>query len=572
MESEEAAIALHDEFLYLHEHPLYWTDLNSKKLNTIPLLTVTERDSLLTIRSRLPDPESWESVEKYFSPDVMEILRYLVLLGQEQPVAGEIRWRGKSTDPADLQSYTRFRLSQKGRYTSGIVLERDQGESSITDQIAGGIELHNVPYLDKVLLGGFRIGYGSGLAFGTSMGLSKSSSAVGNVDRNGTRLRVNESSLESAGFTGVAIQENWGNHHFQVAGAYSLRDGEWDGQQLVLSKSGLHTTERSALRANRVGEELLTGAYWFKSKGRIIGFQGSGISYQDRRSEKPIRRDKTRSVWLQTDNFQHETALDASDNRAHFSSLRRDISFAEFVVAHRWYAPTYRAEYAGGFGEYHGTSNEEGWYIGMESKLGDTRWYWYFDAFHEIEGTSNPPGSGTEWLLRCDWRPRSRMLITGYIKTESKEIPFTQSANGVVHITNLLREKRHYRAEWRYRWESGRTITVKTDYIVTDYSERQITGSQWAYRLTFPWRKRNRYQVFLVPYNVADSEASTYYFVMPVYGTMQLMRQTGSGLLFGHQLRIQMSDQAEITIFHLQRQEERSILYSVLAVQMDIAF
>ncbi|MBS1271653.1 MAG: hypothetical protein MAGBODY4_00785 [Candidatus Marinimicrobia bacterium] len=571
--ADEATVSsLYEDYVHLHNYPITWEELDRKTVKQIPALTARERTTLLEVRKKHPHLDEWTVVGKKLPAEAIEILKYTVRLSHEPAVRGHLRWRGKSSRVEDYQSYTRLRFAKSNTINGSVVTERDPGEQSATDHLAGGVEFSNLPGIDKLILGQFRLGYGLGVSFGPAMGLAKSSSAVSNVDQSYMRLRINDSSLESLGFTGAAARTHYGNHHIQAAGAYTSKDGSWNGDEIVISQSGLHLTEGSLQRKDNIIERLGNGAYWYAGDQIDIGMQYSQIRRKRGSDDAWLEKFVFGSAWFETDHLSHETGIDLSGNRAYLTTVRSAIDAVEVAVAHRWYDPQYHAPYASGFGEYSGTSNETGWYAGIQVDTDAVRWSGYIDVFHEITNTKSPPKEGTEWLLRADWRPRPRMQLSGSVKNETKEVSATDAADGVEFEFNILRWKQEYQGQWRYRWDSGFTADVRTEYVTVHYPDRRYTGNQWAYKLTFPIRARDRLQVFLVPYDVESSDASTYYFVMPVTGTMQLLRQTGAGMITGGQIRMNFSESAEMTIFYLQRRADNSKLSHSVAAQMDIAF
>ncbi|HKJ67347.1 MAG TPA: hypothetical protein VKA68_05285, partial [bacterium] len=66
--------------------------------------------------------------------------------------------------------------------------------------------------------------------------------------------------------------------------------------------------------------------------------------------------------------------------------------------------------------------------------------------------------------------------------------------------------------------------------------------------------------------------ASTYYFVMPAVGTMQILRQTGEGILLGFQASADFSPDARVSIFYLQRRLKHLKLSHILCGQLEMAY
>lgn len=571
--SEAEAALLLEEYLSLEEHKIPYSRLGRRVLHSLPALEEAEITAILEVIRRHPDAESWEPFENVLPEEVVEILRYAVSLPKVSTLSGQARWRMKTNHPNAVQWYSRWQGRAAGRITGSLVVERDPGERSLVDHVAGGVEFHDTQSQRRLIAGEFRLGYGQGLSFGRSMSLSKSGSVIRNADRSNTRLRVNASSLESAGFTGLAGEASLHRHTVRGFIAASPRDGEWEGTGVRLSTSGLHLTSSARHRQNALLERLTGVGYWFSASQYVLGFQGASLFYRKWRVEKKYARQTFGSFWISTPWMVHETAFDGAGHPAHYTAVRRQIGPADFTFGYRYYHPDYSAPFARGFQEYTQTANETGLYAGIRWDLGRVRWQWYFDQFRELRARENPRRSGTEWLTRGDWRPAPRMLLTLQVRAEDKEVYDSQPVSGVpVDRTARLRSTR-YRARWKYRWPTNLRLEVRVDLMSVSLHRVRKTGTQWAFQMEYPLPSLGgKVQVMLVPYRVRDSAASTYFFVMPALGTMQILRQTGDGILLGTRLSVAFSPDARGSIFYLQRRLKHLKLSRILCGQLEIAF
>ncbi len=134
----EAEVQL-EEFQYWNEHPLSYNDLDKASLDRIPLLSEAEIRQILQVISQHPELSSWNSAADLLDEEVMEILEYCTTLEPRDSFTGNVRWRMVTDEHGDYQWYTRFRLQTGSHISGSVLLERDQGELSLTDHVAGGI-------------------------------------------------------------------------------------------------------------------------------------------------------------------------------------------------------------------------------------------------------------------------------------------------------------------------------------------------------------------------------------------------------------------------------------------------
>jgi len=569
---ESEAEAILEEFQYWNEHPLHYIELDKVSLDRIPLLSDAEIRQIWEVISQHPELSSWNTAANLLDDEVMEILKYCTRLDPSNAFNGNVRWRVVTDEQEDYQWYTRLQMQLGNSVTGGVVMERDQGELSLTDHVSGGITWRNNRENLSVLVGDFKVGYGQGLSFGRALGFSKSGDVIRNADKSYTTLRNSTSSLESSGFRGVAGKLSLGSHTVQAFWSSAPRDGQWDGEQVRLSTSGKHVTDYTRNSRNAIVESSQGVGYWYTSENIEIGVQGARQWYHRWDNRERLLPVNFGSLWFSTPWCFHETAIDADFNRAHVLAFQGEYKQVQGVIGYRFYSPSYSVPFAGGFSEFSGTDNEMGLYIGLRWDFDRFRWQCYFDEFQEIRNQEFPRRSGTEWLVRSDWRPAPRMSITGQVKHEIKEIKETFINKDVEYTGTVLRQKGQYRLRWSYRWESDLALDVRTDYTKVHQNERRYTGIQWAYTMRFPTDRWGDIQLSLISHDVDHSQASTYYVIMPVHGSMRIMQQATTGIVVLSRWITQVGENTQVSIFYLQRRMKHPKLSHTLFGQIEIAF
>ncbi len=105
--------------------------------------------------------------------------------------------------------------------------------------------------------------------------------------------------------------------------------------------------------------------------------------------------------------FFGESAISKNSASAHLLGANfYPFNSLEFSIIYRKYAKAYQADYAGAFGEFSNTQNEEGIYTGIELQpLKDTKINAYFDYFKfpYKRYCINTSGSGIEYLINIEY-------------------------------------------------------------------------------------------------------------------------------------------------------------------------
>lgn len=571
-ESEEDLADLVETYQSLQSHPFYFETLNSDQVWDIPELSPEERQQIIVLLPAIDREHPWEQLNSALPEGAVEVLRFAIKSERSRKLTGSGRWRLKFEPGSDIQSYGRMVFNSGNRLNGALVVERDPGEVQLADHLTGGIELNNVHHFTQIVVGSYQMSYGTGLSFGRAMGISKSGNVTGNVNRSMTKLRVNSSSLETAGFTGIAARYQQNDHLIQGFVARTPRDGEFDGTDVQLSAGGLHTTEGMIARQNQIAEDLAGLAYLHRTASGEVGVQTAWLQYRSWDGARITLGENFGSIWFINSWFIHETGIDPAGNRTHFTAIRHHWETMTAVIAHRWYSADYSVRFARGFGEWSGTQNESGIYAGIRWDLGKIRVETYLDRFHEIVAEEYPPREGTEWLLLSSWRPRSRMRLTGKVVVEQKEVNQSLLIHGIVFKRNTLRRKLQYRLSWRYRWDSDFECRVRLDGVRVHLDNREYNGIQSGYEIGYTWRDRLEISAHAVPYFVETSLASTYYYLMPALGTMQLARQTGQGILYVCSVTHRISKSRRWSFFYLHDRPLSDIISTKIALQIDVAF
>ncbi|MGH2567646.1 MAG: ComEA family DNA-binding protein, partial [Bacteroidota bacterium] len=189
-----------------------------------------------------------------------------------------------------LKVYNRFTarsltFGEKSSYGEiGLLTEKDAGENSFTNFLAGYVHLNVPDYSTRLILGDFIVESAEGLVFWRSIGFSKGSEVISTVKKGGVGIRPYLSTDENWYFRGVAAQVNM--DYVTVNGFYSSKPlhatVNSDGTLTSFYTSGLFRTDgelqrRSSSHAQAVGGKVTLSPM----KGLRLGGSGYQATFEN---------------------------------------------------------------------------------------------------------------------------------------------------------------------------------------------------------------------------------------------------------------------------------------------------
>jgi hypothetical protein len=136
---------------------------------------------------------------------------------------------------------------------------------------------------------------------------------------------------------------------------------------------------------------------------------------------------------------------------------------ADVVMVYRSYSPRFQGLHAQGFGERRETTNERGFYLGMDLKI--ARWLrlkGYLDHYRFPWRTfSNPlPASGRDFLLQAEVSP-TRGLGLNLRYAEKREESAQTAVDDIGREVTAMADRIHRRLRLTVELQAGRSIRLK---------------------------------------------------------------------------------------------------------------
>jgi hypothetical protein len=398
---------------FLRIHPVQVNEADSREFETLPLFTpslartaVRERNKngpfrdLEDLRKRLHlDLAFAESVGPFtaFSPtEKAEKIRIHARIRSQREFPESDGYKKGKYPGSPMLSYRRVDFDCGKRLKSGLIFEKDPGETRWNDHTAGFLQFTNREETVRLTAGHFTAEAGQGLVIWNSFSPVVGSDPVASIGKAPHGIRGYSSSGENSAFCGGALE--WRGRRLRII-AFVSRTGldapsDSDGVVTGFATSGLHRTESERHAKDALGESVF-GTCWETDFSRFrLGVSGLWTRYNRKvDANDPERRPfgfrgsfntvtgVDWEAWFGRFSGSGEWSLSRGGGRAWISSLLGDFTAASFIVSFRNYDADFQNQRACGFGKGD-TRNEKGWYFGLNRGISDrTSLGFYADLF-----------------------------------------------------------------------------------------------------------------------------------------------------------------------------------------------
>lgn len=491
------------EVLYdLYESPLNVNSASEVELQTIPFLSLRDAKALLDFRQQygplntiyelqgvygfnldliqnispfISFDESYQTYKKRLYLSQEALLRTTTIVEQQEGYH-----RPDSLSHYEGKPYSLL-LKYKGQLNKKILwhltAEQDKGEAwfthaTTTDFLSAGVEYNGDDWIERIVLGDFRMRFGQGLIVNNNFGYGKSSQVMG-VLQKGDGLRRYTSSSESKLFRGAAAHIKTKPVDIFIGLSSVKADASLDTlDELPIISSfpttGLHRTssEVDKYKQARISDAIIHLDYKNGNLqlGTTVAFQKLSATYH-----KPDRLD---NIYAPIYDQYYNLGIDykwtykqlmffgelATDKQNAWATVQGLMVYPSSRIAlslvYRNYAKNYHAFYGQAFGENSRVNNEEGLYLGTNlsiSKAWSIASYFDWYLFPWARYGVARPSTAYDVLLQPQYAPSKKLSMYWQLKYEDKEdaqltdspqfqIINTQRANIRYHISAQLTE------------------------------------------------------------------------------------------------------------------------------------
>ncbi len=470
------------------------------------------------------------------------ILRTTTLLQKKNGYTDSVGYLGDK-----YQHLIKYNFEAKKFIKAGFTIEKDSGEKYFdngADFSSAYLEFSNLKYIDKLILGDYKLSFGQGLTVWQNMGGGKRA-ALTNLAKASTSISKYSSAGENEFFRGVAITTVFENIRISSFYSYRFRDASIDTSGFTLYNTGLHRTTNELSKVNNVKEKNYGSRVSLDKRLFRLGFNFIHTSFNNRFSHNSkvykINRNNNTSkesysfdyrAYLSHMQFFGEYALDYKFNSALISGLLIDAaSEVKVVLLYRNYSDKYYSQYSNAFNESD-SFNEEGFYLGLElSPFEDLKISTYYDSYKYPWLKYNTKGVsyGNDIFIRCDYLglSHSNLYVQTKRETKYKSFNFLNTKNDFEYTKQNVRIDFRHKLYSKYLLSTRIELTSYQDYIehstgVMVYQDLKYTPEKSKLSFT------SRYMFFDTP----DFNTSIYAYEPDVLYAFSTPVVTGRGSKF----------------------------------------
>ncbi len=377
---------------------IYYRTMNGQFLTLGELMFVTTLDKetrdflkLFTYAGELPE-------DKFNIKQLWDNAKNELTLRTDIPLykqAGYVPQKSNKTQEYEQKAYAgsplyesiRYNLSSMGHLDIGIIAEKDAGERGI-DYINGYAMIKDVGHVRNAIIGNYRVSFGQGLVINnaSSFGKTMLTSSIGNI---GKGFSKKSSTTENQYMTGGAISLKYSNMIYSAYLSHHKCDGTMNNDSTGISSiktDGLHRTELERSKKGNISVSDFGGNIQWSKDNLQISATFAFTHYSLPLSPKHNTRSSLYRIFnahgkdfcsygisyayrVRKLSISGETASCNSGGVASLNTLKFDWnSYNTLTFIQRFYSYKYNSINGKCFGENTIPKNEEGIYVGWDTK------------------------------------------------------------------------------------------------------------------------------------------------------------------------------------------------------------
>ena len=333
--------------------------------------------------------------------------------------------------------YNKLGISYGNNLQAGALVDKDAGETSVTDFSSFYFDIKNFKPLDYFIIGDYQIQFGFGIAVGRSYGFSKGSEAIIPGAKKCYTAIPYTSSNENNFYRGITGSISFNRFNFAGFISKNKFDAKIDsinGSILSIPLDGLHRTLGELSAVDKSSEMLFGFSISYSYNNLITG----GILFYHSNFSNPFT---PASIYKKSGNnfdyysFYYNIYFDNISLSGESAINGRSVSsFATIQIAAnrdfiftsslRNYPYNYINLHGSGFGERSGsTNNEIGFYTGFKWRtfLGTINFYYDQFSFPYASYDNPLPSSGDEFLFGISSKLSNNIKFKFKIRREKKD-------------------------------------------------------------------------------------------------------------------------------------------------------
>ncbi|MCU4177755.1 helix-hairpin-helix domain-containing protein [Carboxylicivirga sp. N1Y90] len=438
-----------------------------------------------------------------------------------------------STDAAYAGSkerwMTKARININGQIEAGFTLEKDPGEKAfpnwppLTDFSSAYLQINNpIKYIEKVIVGDYRISFGQGLGMWTDMAFSKSTETA-QLRRRAKGISKYTSVNESSYLRGIALDLKLRKFklspfisHKKIDASINLATDHFDEMVTSIQETGYHRTRSEIENRHSINETILGANLNYKHHlfNLDAGYYNWQINtpIQEKNHIKDIYRfkgDELSSFWLAHSVFLKKLTLFGELNWHHNTNwgMYQGATFRAgsdviATLAYRKFSKGYTNILSNPFAESSNPAGESGIYSSIQFKPSyklQIKAFADLFSYDWLRYNVYSPSVGFEWFAQANYRINYQNSIYLRYKSTKKEI------NSKTELSNYKIEdyqKQNLRLFYSFTPNEQWSYQTQVEYA---HFHQNKKSEGWLFFQDLQY-DMNRYFRFSIRYTLFDIE------------------------------------------------------------------
>jgi len=494
--SDKEASELLEQLQFLRTHPMDLNHASLDELQGLPFLSPIQARKIILERSKKGPFRSWSNFlhRMKFEKTAWIVWKPYFILSKKskKDTAVDLRWRHEKQFP-DASGYTtdsylgspwksvqKITFASERHLRSGLLIEKDAGETRWNDHVVGFIEGQTSDNQTRCIVGNFRMEAGQGLVLWGPYGLYKGADPIAFVKKRSLGISGYTYADENGFLTGTALETGSKTLRFQIIASWSKLDATLhpDGTVRSLPTSGYHRTESELEKRKCLQETLYGGRITRSWPWGVVGVTAWCNRYSrpiDKKDPERYRFDfqgnQNNVFGLDYDlfwgrvNVSGEIARSRSGGWALVGNSMADLDRISVAVSYRRFDPDFQNPHSHSFGNAPAI-NEEGFYAGFAAKIApSSRLSFYYDTYRKPWRSYfiPVPTTGDDLFLQMDHAFSSALTLT--FRSQFRRGEKIESSSE--ETSGQLRERNQhtYRLELQYQPSSRLRLKTRIENV-----------------------------------------------------------------------------------------------------------
>lgn len=540
-----------EDLTHFLEYPLNLNTASLEELILFPLLSTNQAQEIVNYRTKyggLVEVSELQVLPSFSAQFVNTLSAYFTVKSrlifekkdQHQLI---IRHYWKHQNFIKRQDYWRYQASIGYYWKIGLIAENDQDEDFFknsnpsVDYYNGFVKYESNKFVQKVLLGAYRLQLGQGLLFWNGWGLGKTNTTE-TIQKRGASLQAYTSSNEVKSLQGCAIQLGKKQWEWTNFISYKKRDARIENEEIqTLYQTGLHRTSAEKEHEDRLRETIVGSAFQAKYRHLKLGTTMAYFHYQYPFAQKYEVYNQFdfygKKLWNGSIYYNYTKPTfslfaEYVQQSHHQSAFLQGIKWKPsldltYVGLYRNYQKSFFELYANAIGETSKPRNERGFYQAIDWNLSPkivlhaaTDYFEFPTPRYDVRF----PSHGKEYSSQLTYKYSS--FFDAYIRYKHEEKQVSYQGESIDKKRQQVRIGLNYQYyDWKFQSSFASHFYQK---------EREEQGILLGQTIQYKLSSQLKFTYRLVYYSIPSFQSAIYWYEHNILYTFSLPAYYGNGI------------------------------------------